>query len=201
MPFVSCDKQISSFAAAIGTASVADKQAIINALSINKEIAYVQSENYKQITPELRPNNTILPVGTLMRFNAGGDTFANASFGSWNASKDTFSFSKTGNYAIAYDTTIQCMLQNRAVGYTNNAGSYFRIGGKDWYGGSCNWECYPDSQTFTGAPSQGTKILSISAGQTFQWYGWAVYQSSPGPNQVGLGAPSGWTWGIQIYQM
>ena len=201
MPFVSCDKQISSFAAAIGTASVADKQAIINALSINKEIAYVQSENYKQITPELRPNSAILPVGTLMRFNAGGDTFANASFGSWNASKDTFSFSKTGNYAIAYDTTIQCMVQNRGVGYVNNAGSYFRIGGKDWYGGSCNWECYPDSQTFTGAPSQGTKILSISAGQTFQWYGWAVYQSSPGPNQVGLGAPTGWTWGIQIYQM
>ena len=200
MPFVSCEKQISSFATALGTASAADKQTIINALSVNKDVAYVESSTYKVLNPEYRPVSAILPVGTPVKFNASGDTSKDASFGSWNSSKDTFTFSKTGNYYINFDASLQTMVENRAVGYTNNCGSYFKIGGKDWHASGANFEYFPDSMTFQGASCKGSITVSASAGQTLQLWGWAV-RDSRSPNLMGIGAPSGWAWGIQITQV
>lgn len=200
MPFVSCEKQISSFATALGTASAADKQTIINALSVNKDVAYVESSTYKELTPEYRPVESILPVGAPVKFNANGDASKDASFGSWNSSKDTFTFSKTGNYYINYDASLQGMVQNRAIGYSQDIGSYFKIGGRDWYASGAKIECYPDSMTFQGAACKGSITVRASAGQTLQLWGWAVRDSRT-PNLVGIGAPSGWAWGIQITQV
>ena len=210
MPFVSCEKQISSFATALGTASAADKQTIINALSVNKDVAYVESNAYKIIPGEYRPNSNILPEGSAVRF--GSDTAVNASFGTWNAATGTFSFTKTGHYYINYDATIQAQVTKTSSAlnngtYTDNSrmggecGSYFKIGGKEYFASGTNLDLRAGANLYQVASGKGSITVKASAGQTLQLWAYNVKNDSVGENVVAIGAPIGWLWGIQITQV
>lgn len=210
MPFVSCEKQISSFATALGTASAADKQTIINALSVNKDVAYVESKAHKTIKGEYRPNTIVLPKGNPVTF--GSDTAVDASFGTWNAATGTFTFTKTGNYYINYDATIQAMVTKTSSAFNNGTvvnntylggecGSYFKIGGNEYYASGTNLDLRTGANIWQGHSAKGSITVKASAGQTLQLWAFYVINDSVGVNDVGIGAPSGWTWGIQITQV
>ena len=219
MPFVSCEKQISSFATAIGTASAADKQTIINALSVNKDVAYVESNAFKIIAGEYRPSSSVLPKGNPVTF--GSDTAVDASFGTWNAATGTFTFTKTGHYYINYDATILAQVTKTSSAksilnssgayvdrtYTDNTGlggecgSYFKIGGKEYFASGTNLDFRAGANLYQGAPAKGSITVKASAGQTLQLWAYNVKNDSVGDNLVGIGAPSGWLWGIQITQV
>ena len=207
MPFVSCEKQISSFATALGTASAADKQTIINALSVNKDVAYVESKEYKILANEYRPNQNVLPKGNPITF--GSDTAVNASFGTWNASTGTFTFTKTGNYYINYDATISAQVTKTTSAFTSTftdntktggeTGAYFKIGGKEYYASGFNLDFRAGANLYQGISAKGSITVQASAGQTLQLWGWTVMADSVGKNLVAIG--SQWPWGIQITQV